>query len=178
MRSVFAVLLLVAIAAAGEFTVTVPFDQEGLRITREGMYDAVSVPGLPTVFTEGAPWLPLMPVRIALPTGCIATGIEVVAADYTTLPGAYDIQPANAPVPLSVPVDHTQAMPDPRFYERDTAFPAREAVLTSSSLYWGIPMAYVTVHPVRWNPADRTLQVLNELTISVEYGEDPSASLI
>lgn len=179
MRSVLGILLLVTTAVmAGEFTVTVPFDQDAVRITREGMYDAVSVPGLPTVFTEGAPWLPLMPVKIAMPTGCIATGIEVTNADYTTLPGAFDIQPANAPVPISVPMDHSQAMPDPRFYDRDTAFPAREAVLTSSSVYWGIPMAYVTVHPVRWNPADRTLQVLNELTIRVAYREDPSVSLI
>ncbi len=179
MRSVPVFLLLIAaIAAAGEFTVTIPFDQASVRITREGTYDAVTIPGLPSVFTEGAPCLPLMPVKVAMPTGCLATAIEVVRADYTTIPGAFDIQPANAPVPISLPMDYNQAAPDPRFYNRDTAFPTGEAVLTSSSVFWGIPIAYVTVHPVRWNPADRTLAVLDELTLRVVYREDPSVNLV
>lgn len=179
MKALLSVLLVLATAASsGELTVTIPFDPGTVSVTREGMFDAVEVPGLPFVFTEGAPCLPLMPVRIALPTGCSATGIQVLAADYTTLPGAYSIQPTTAPVPISIQSEHRQAQEDPRFYGRDTPFPAREALLTSSGVFWGIPLAYVTVHPVRWNPADRTLQVMNRMVLRVTYTEDPSVNLI
>jgi hypothetical protein len=174
----FCVLFLFALGIAGEFTVTIPFDPGTVRITREGSYDAVEVPGLPTVFTEGAPRLPVMPAKVALPTGSAAVSIEIVRADYTTLAGAYNIQPATASIPISLAMDHVQAPPDSRFYDRDRAFPVHEAVLTSSSVFWGIPLAYVSVHPVRWNPADRTLQVLNELTLRVAYETDPSVNLV
>lgn len=179
MRSAALLLVLpAALALAGEFTVSVTFDRADVLIEREGVYDAVAVPGLPSVATPGAPMLPLMPVKIALPTGCGATRVEVLSSSYTTLPGSFNIQPACASVPISAPLDFVQTLPDPMFYGRDRAFPADQAVLTGSSVFWGIPLAYVTVHPVRWNPADKSLQVLSAMVLRVTYGEDPSMNLI
>ena len=180
MNRVFCILFFAAAAltAGGEFTVTVPFDQTGLSLSAEGIYTAVTAEGLPYISTSGAPCLPIMPVRVAMPTGCIATRIEVVSADYRALRGGYDVMPANEPVPLSVEMDYCQALPDEDIYSRSTYFPAARAALHSSSVYWGIPVAYLNVFPVRWNPADRTLQVLCEMTIRIEYEEDSSVRLI
>ena len=174
-------LLLFVIAAfsvAGELTVTVPFDRADVSLTSEGIYTAVTASRLPYIIHEGAPCLPIMPVRIALPTGCSATGIEVVVADYTNLIGGYDVMPANEPVPLSVEANHVQASPDPEIYGRDTPYPLRMASLHSSSVYWGIPIAYAVVYPVRWNPASRTIQVLSQMTLRVTYEYDSSVNLI
>ena len=55
---------------AGELSVTVPFSGADLNIAREGFYTSVSIPGMPSMFSPGTPALPIMPVRVALPTGC------------------------------------------------------------------------------------------------------------
>ncbi|MEN8207998.1 MAG: C25 family cysteine peptidase [Candidatus Fermentibacteria bacterium] len=178
MNRLFLIFFATAFAAAGEFTVTVPFDQTSISLTEEGIYTAVTVEGLPYITTSGAPCLPIMPVRVAMPTGCIATHIEVVNADYRALRGGYDVMPANEPVPLSVEMDYRQAEPDEHIYSRSSYYPENRVALHSSSVYWGIPVAYLNVFPVRWNPADRTLQVLSEMTIRVEYEESPSVRLI
>ena len=179
MLRVFTVLLCIAsVSLSGELIVTVPFDGSEVCLVDEGVYTAVVIDGLPAINTEGAPCLPIMPIRVALPTGCRATAIEVIDADYGTLFGGYDIMPANEPVPISVEMDYAQALPDEHIYSRDTFFPSSRADLFSSSVYWGIPMAYIAVHPVRWNPASRSLQVLESMTLKIVYEDDPSVRLV
>jgi len=168
----------VFLASAGELSVSVPFNSTDLNITREGMYTAVTIPGMPGMFTEGVPALPVMPVRIALPTGCSATGIEVTGENWETLSGRYEVQPSSGCVPISAGAVQTQSQPDRHIYSRDSYFPALSAQLASSGVYWGIPIAYVNVHPVRWNPTTKTLQVLSSLTLSVQYTEDESVRLV
>lgn len=171
-------LVCVVAAAAGELTVTVPFDRSEVELTEEGLYTVVAVGNLPNIVKEGSPYLPVMPVRVALPTGCRATGIEVIDASYHDLYGCYDVLPANEPVPLSVEMDYVQAPPNPDIYNRSTYFPSSMAAFHSSSVWWGIPMAYMNVFPVRWNPASKTLQVLSEMTVRVTFEEDPSVRLV
>jgi len=178
MRELLVIVAIVSVAAAGELTVTVPFDAADLTLSAEGVYTAVSAEGLPFINTGGAPCLPMMPVRVALPTGCAATGLEVVDADYDFLPGGFDVMPASEPVPLSVEMDYRQADPDRHIYSRGGFYPSSMAALHGSSVWWGIPMAHVIVSPVRWNPASRQLAVLSSITFRVIYEQDPAASLI
>lgn len=179
MKTLLSVILCcVFLASAGELTVSVPFDGTDLNITREGLYTAVYISGMPSMFTPGTPALPIMPVRIALPTGCSATRIEVSDENWETLSGRYEVQPSSGCVPISAGIDHVQAEPDQHIYSRDSYFPAMPAVLTSSSVYWGIPIAYVSIHPVRWNPTTKTIQVLSSLTLSVQYEEDEATRLV
>jgi len=177
-RILMILLAAVSIAVGGEFTVTIPFNQSDISLVQEGIYTAVTAEGLPYISTGGAPCLPIMPVRVAMPTGCAATRIEVVGADYKTLTGGFDIMPANEPVPISVVMDYRQTPPDEEIYSRSDYFPRADAALHSSSVYWGIPVAYMNVFPVKWNPASRSLQVLTEMTIRIEYEDDPSVRLV
>jgi hypothetical protein len=177
-KLLFLLIAAASLAAAGELTVTVPFDGGEVALSAEGIYTAVTVDGLPFIMEEGAPCLPMIPVRVALPTGCAATGLEVIDADYTVLTGGYDVMPASEPVPLSVEMDYQQAAPDMHIYRRDTFYPSTAAALHGSSVWWGIPMAHVIVNPVRWNPASRQLAVLSSISFRVTYEQDSAASLI
>ena len=179
MKTLLSVLLFcVFLASAGVLTVEVPFNAADLNIAREGLYTSVTIDNMPSMFSPGTPALPIMPVRIALPTGCSATGIKVSDENWETLSGRYEVQPSSGCVPISAGIDHAQAEPDQHIYSRNSYFPSASAVLTSSSVYWGIPLAYVSIHPVRWNPATKSLQVLRSLTVSVQYEEDESTRLV
>ncbi len=171
-------MIVSTLCIAGELTVSVPLQGTDLNIQREGLFTSVTIPGMLSVFNEGSPALPIMPVRIALPTGCRATDIQVTGVEWETVSGRFEIQPASGCVPISAGYDQVQAEPDPHIYNRDEYYPGHVAALASSSVYWGIPLAYVTVNPVRWNPVTKNLQVLSDLSISVSYQDDQSVRLV
>jgi hypothetical protein len=167
------VLLLAAVPlAASELTVDVAFDQSRVSLDDAGPYTRVSVQGLPSYHGEGLPALPIMPVRIALPTGCRAHGIEVVDAEYTALRGSHQVMPSAAPVPLSVDAPVEPVVPDPHVYDSDVTFPASRIEFRDSGPFMGIPIATAVVHPVRWNAADGGLEVLSSMTVRVSYEPD------
>ncbi len=132
-----AVFVLVAVSHGAEFSVTVPFSADELTIEREGLFTSVHMPGAPSVLTPGSPALPVMPVRVAVPTGNRVTELRITSETWERLPGRYEIQPASGCVPISAGIEHTQSLPDPDIYSRDTWFPRQTAVLSSSSVYWG-----------------------------------------
>ena len=166
-------LLLAAVPlTASELTVDVPFDQSRVSLEDAGPYTRVSVRGLPSFHGEGLPALPIMPVRIALPTGCRAQGIEVVEAAYTSLRGSHEVMPSAAPVPFSVEHRIVPVEPDPRVYESEATFPERPAEFRASGPFMGIPVATAVVYPVRWSVADGALEVLSSMTVRVIYEYD------
>ena len=79
---------------------------------------------------------------------------------------------------VSISPGSRTVVPGPVKTTVDSYFPGTPAMLTNSSVYWGIPMAYVKLHPVRWNPATQTIQVLTDMTLSVTYEEDESVRLV
>ena len=146
-----------ATATAGELVVDIPFDASQLQLDQFGMYTRVIAPGLPSFCEEGLPMLPRMPVRVALPTGCRATSVDVVSAEYGSLDGRFTVMPADEPVPFSVDQEIHPVEPDPHIYGHDRVFPFEMVEFGSSSALWGIPVATLTVHPVRWNPLSGNL---------------------
>lgn len=174
------ILILVAIAAAtafaGELTVTVPFDASSVTMTDFAGFTTVTSPSTYPLSVIGAPTLPVLPVQVALPCESRAVSVTVVNASYSPLRGRFNILPAVEQVPLSLMDGATIPIPrpDPGIYNSSERFPGAIARLEESSVLLGFPVARVSVYPVRWNPADGTLEVLESVTLSVEYTSDPS----
>ncbi|MCD4702363.1 MAG: hypothetical protein K8S24_10955, partial [Candidatus Aegiribacteria sp.] len=104
MKYMFSIILLAAAfpVSAGEMTVLIPIDASAINIEEAGIYTRITGTGMALLGAEGEPSLPEFTARIALPTGCAATRIEVVDAVYTDIRGRFTVMPAAAPVPLSV----------------------------------------------------------------------------
>lgn len=170
--------LAAAVAAAGELTLEIPLDASSIELVDQGCFTGVFAPGAGLIETEGAPRLPVVPVRIAMPTGTRAVSLEVLGAEYQALPGIHRIQPAGRLYPLSLCELALPAPPDPHIYGSDSAYPAQACRLNGSSAIWGIPVAQAWVFPVRWDPAGLELSVLRSLTVRVMYEDDPSVRLV
>ncbi|MCD4700414.1 MAG: hypothetical protein K8S24_01015, partial [Candidatus Aegiribacteria sp.] len=143
-----------------------------------GIYTRITGTGMALLGAEGEPSLPEFTARIALPTGCSATRIEVVDAGYAPVRGRFTVMPAAAPVPLSVEQEIYPVEPDPDIYDSSTPYPERPVSFEGSSVIMGIPLAYVRVCPVRWNPASKTVEILTDLTLNVTYETSPEASTV
>ena len=173
-----AVLAMAFAAGAGEMTVSIPLAASAINITEAGIYTRITGTGMGLINVVGAPSLPAYSAKIALPTGCMATGIEILDAEYTVVRGQYNIMPAQTQVPFSVEWDAAPDQPDPEIYNSSSFYPANPVEFTGSSVILGIPVAYATVFPVRWNPSSRTLDILTCLTLRVTFESNPEASTV
>ncbi|MCD4774567.1 MAG: T9SS type A sorting domain-containing protein [Candidatus Aegiribacteria sp.] len=173
------ILLTVAFSiSAGEMTVPIPLDASDINFEELGIYTRITGTGMRLMGAEGEPSLPEFTARIALPTGCAATGVEIVDAVYTDIRGRFTVMPASAPVPLSVEQEIYPVEPDQHIYSSSAAYPQKPVSFEGSSVIIGIPVAYVNVFPVRWNPASKTVEVLTDLTLNVTYENSPAASTV
>ena len=170
--------LLCASVSAGSMIVNVPMDPSELSIIDRGVCTSITYPQAYTTYTPGAPGLPILPVQIALPTGCRATGFNIIDEHYQTIDGPHYVTPSSGCYPLSRPELAQPAEPDIHIYGRNEFYPSTSIELNSSSVLWGIPVAYVTVYPAHWNPVTEQLEILSNLVIEVEYETDPSVSLV
>ena len=171
-------ILMAAVVHAGTVAVSIPIDQSDIEVTHNGPVTSVVHSLGYTTYSPGAPSLPILPVQVALPTGCRATGMRVVDAEYSGLDGSRYITPSSGCYPLSRPELALPAEPDDHIYSHDGFYPFRAAGLHSSSLVWGIPVAYLTVYPARWNPVSGELQIMTGLTVEIDYVSDPSTILV
>ncbi|HOP26058.1 MAG TPA: C25 family peptidase propeptide domain-containing protein, partial [Candidatus Sabulitectum sp.] len=172
--SVLAAVLLSA-SLAGEFTVTVPVDRQ-VQMREFGGYTSVSIPGAPGISISGAPSLPVLSTPIALPHGTRAVSMEVLSVNWTALRGRHTVLPATEQVPLSL-MGQTEIplpSPDQAIYSSSEFYPGTAARLEESSMLLGFPVAYVSVYPVRWNPASGTIEVASDiqLRVTTEYTGD------
>ncbi|NOQ21826.1 MAG: T9SS type A sorting domain-containing protein [Candidatus Aegiribacteria sp.] len=173
-----AVLAMAFGAGAGEMTVSIPIDAADINITEAGIYTRITGTGMGLTNVVGAPSLPAYSAKIALPTGCKATEIEIIDAEYTVVRGLYNVMPAQTPVPLSVEWNAAPDEPDQEIYNSSSFYPANPVEFTGSSVILGIPVAYVKVFPVRWNPSSRTVDILTELNLRVTYESSTEASTV
>ena len=176
MRYLPIVLIAAALCVyAGELSVSIPVDASSIDYQEAGVYTRITGAGMNLTRTEGAPSLPVYTERVALPTGCAATDIEITEATYTPLRGNFTVMPSGPQVPLSVDREVYPVEPDPEIYQSSAPYPGTAARLESSSVIMGIPVAYVKVFPVRWNPSSGTVEVLTNLTLNVTYENSSEA---
>ena len=173
-----ALIVLASGAYAGEMIVSMPVDDSVISIAEAGIYTRITGSRMSLTGVVGAPSLPAYKARIALPTGCIATGIDIIDAEYTIVRGMYNVMPTQTQVPFSVEWDAAPVEPDPEIYNSGSFYPENPVEFNGSSVILGIPVAYVKVFPVRWNPLSRVVENLTCLTLRVTYESSPDASTV
>jgi hypothetical protein len=173
------ILLALSIPAFSEqVQVSIPLGSTEVLTEEAGPYTRVWVEGERVIGEEGLPSLPLVGYRVALPTGAVADGIEIVDATWQPLRAYANVMPAGPTLPLSLEQVIHPVNPDPHIYGLDRDFPFEFVELTGSGCILGIPVADLLVYPARWNPADRTLEVLTSLSVNVSYHIDPASQTI
>ncbi|MCD4707290.1 MAG: T9SS type A sorting domain-containing protein [Candidatus Sabulitectum sp.] len=165
--------------SAGEIILSIPVEPSSICISDAGLYSRVTGRVMGRINTQGVPDLPAYTDIIALPTGCLATNMEVVNCRYESVRSYCKVMPIPPDIPISMldsflmPVE-----PDPTIYESGSFFPELPVEFTGSSVIMGIPVAYIRVFPARWNPASGALELLSDLTIQVTYESNSQACMV
>jgi len=162
-------VLLFTLAMAGEFTVNIPFSASEVELNRMGNFTSVTVPATPSISRVGSPALPVINTPVALPAGTKAADVEIVSVSWLPVRSNCTVLPATEPVPLSLmgKISIPLPLPDPAIYSSSANFPSAPVKLNESSMLLGFPVAYVSVYPVRWNPATGAVEVISSLEVKV-----------
>ena len=174
----FAVLTLAGTASADGMLVSIPLDASAVNITAVGPYTRVSYDGATIINGEGLPSLPVLPVKVALPTGTIARSLTVVEAAYTPMRGRFEVMPNGPALPFSVEHEVRPVVLDTHIYGNDVQFPFETAELKGSGPILGIPVASLNVYPVRWNSVSGRIETLTSLTVSLDIVNSEEARTI
>jgi len=170
-------LLLVAIAlplAAGNMTWTARFDRTDVVVAKDNSYDMVALRGYPAFNHPGEPLLPVVVQSVVIPSGATPVRVELVAIDWTPLPGTYNIGPAQPDAVLPRP-GHTETpelVPaDEAVYASAEPYPASYVRLVEPGTMAGYRMANVELRPVRWSPATGRLELATRLVWRLVWNE-------
>ncbi len=171
-------IVLVAIITASfsfgkEFVVTIPVDEYNCSLSGISSGASITIEGVPGIGIVGAPILPAVPLKLALPTANRAISIRISEISYSSGEHLEYIPPMSRPVPTSWEHTCTPAIPDPAIYEQNEFFPSTSVVLTGSGVLWGIPIATLTMYPARWNPISHRVEYIESLTLTVETEYHP-----
>ncbi|MEO0081428.1 MAG: C25 family cysteine peptidase [candidate division WOR-3 bacterium] len=181
MKRSLAVLIAVCLPlVAGTMTQTVRFDRSDLIISKDNNYDAVNITGFPALSPPGEPLLPLVVQSLVIPSGAIATGVELLTVEWVELPGTYNIGPAQPDVILPRPGHDEKPRlvgPDHSVYSSAEPYPAQTLRLLASGTMAGYRIANVELRPVQYSPATGRVWLATKLTFRLTYAEGERAAV-
>jgi len=161
----FAVILLNNPAKAGQVSIDLSFPPPTVEPVQG--YHRVTLPGALNVDRAGTPSLPSVGVWLLLPPGEMAVSCELKELSWKRLPGHYQVEPTPPPHRLSDP-SPPPTEPDPSIYNGQAAYPPEPVTSLRTHLKRGYALATCLSRPVRWNPADGTLEYLTEAELTLQ----------
>jgi hypothetical protein len=165
-------LLMVASGLAETYHHTLSWSQADLGFSTKGGFDLVDLPGSRWLNRPGEPQLPVVPVRIALPGGCIVEDLEITCADTIALSGQFLLWPVQPPQSLSSTRPSQFVAPLTEIYTSDEMYPECPGELVGWGRLRGSTICDILVFPLAYLPLQRRLILYRELTLVISYSSD------
>ena len=156
--------------------------------TNRELYTEIRVPGLAAQAIPGAPSVPVLKLSLAIPDSRNGNSavLKTVVEEHNTVeigleklwPVVEDstdqVQPGDPDQGEDVSTPENFRI-DRAFYAKQELWPTRESVLKlrNARRLRSIESAEVTLSPVRWNPRTGVLEIVQEMTVTVEHPTDP-----
>jgi hypothetical protein len=161
------VVIVAAGAHAAEYThayrfeepkvITLPNDRQILEMEGTWLKDDL----------VGAPMLPVKTCRMFIPAGERVVVTEIGYGTLRPMEGAYVIQHATTPRPLSQKGPFAVDPPNPDIYEKNASFPSTIHTTRSPQFLRGAQIVLVDLMPVIYNPVQGQLKYYEELEVRI-----------
>ncbi len=130
----------------------------------DGVFD-VSLPSADHAGQPGAPVLPLVATRVAVPQGHEVVSLAVVPGDGRDYVLDGPVRHAQEPYPLSRPQDRRLTPADAGIYGQDAPYPATVFSAYAVHTKRGVALAHFVLYPVVYRPASGRLTAYETLTV-------------
>jgi hypothetical protein len=158
-----------SVLAANDRTVEVVYRFDPPVITRSGAADQVHIPGLNSRQVPGEPELPEQPVRILVPNGQQVKSFQVIPGRKVLLSGTYRVEPAQMPLPLSLPRPPQKTAEKPEIYQKNAAYPGRTSEAPAAQAKRAFEVVQTTLYPVEYLPKSGKLYYYPEMRVAVDF---------
>ena len=141
---------------------------------RDGIYDRITVDGLPNINDFREPRLPIKPVRILLPRGRSMENIEVFTSDKISLGAGYTVELGAKVVPLVTTQHITKKQSSNAISPlKSTSDIAPEPLYSDVAVYLsrGFSILHINLHPVQYLPETGEIFYYDRMTLLVETKE-------
>ncbi len=159
---------------AGETENTYSFGT--IKQFKKGEFDCISLPGALITGKSGEPALPYFAVKLLLPPGESASGIEFIGSNEIILPGKYKIYPQQPSRPLSDP-EGGEIIIKNEVYNNDSWYPVCQTGELVTEYLKGYSIAMTTFTPVKYNPVNGQISIYQSVTIKIRSDSHPMASM-
>lgn len=159
-------------AVGGSITRTIHYSPADVNIQMEGIWAVIEMPGSQQRGIPGTPLLPAVPEVFILPDGAENVTFSAIPLEVTEIgiPGLRVI-PATELRPFNSSAIHSERRADPFVYSSDSPFPADPVISSHTGTLSGIRVASCLVQPWVYIPSTGSLNIINEIEITVTWEE-------
>lgn len=136
-------------------------------INKAGEYDHIEMFGIPSLGNTGEPVLPVRGVNILIPAGKDVKSSELVLGEKVALPGKYNIEPAQKPVPLSYKGPTEKTLPKDDIYKSKNPYPKDNKEKITTQKMRGYRIEVFKLCPIEYIPGDGMLSYYKSITLKV-----------
>ena len=149
-------------------TITIPTP----TITTTDTYTTITLAGTTTELrTPGHPIIPYLTHTYTFPQGTTIQTITVTTPPPTTTTLTNIVQPAPTPIFTNYDPSPVVQHPDPAIYTNTTPYPDHTYDYTIKHGAHNIIYLTLTLYPIRYHPANHTLESDTQATITITYHE-------
>ena len=171
---VFVLILFMKFGLSAE-TRTFHFDHSRLTFQQYKNFDIVRYKDFDNLQKIGKPALPFDLYQYELPAGLKLDSIAITIQKSDTLEGDYNILPGDKQYILSQK-DIQPSLAKSSTYSSQTPFPDKAAQYLSSGNLAGIRIASIQLFPLIYHPAQKKLELIQELEIKLFHSSDGNLS--
>jgi hypothetical protein len=159
-------------AVGGSITRTLHYNPADVDLKMENGWAVIEMPGFQQRGVPGTPLLPAVPEVFILPDGAKNVAFSAIPLEVTEIgiPGLRII-PATELRPFGSPAMNSDRLPDPSVYSSDSPWPANPIISTHTGTLSGIRVASCLVQPWVYIPETGSLNIINEIEITVTWEE-------
>ncbi|NIM96771.1 MAG: hypothetical protein GTO24_01410 [candidate division Zixibacteria bacterium] len=148
---------------------TAEFSQQELSFAKFMGYDMVRFKDGGHLAELGKPMLPSRQIRIALPSGMQATGVQIVNTSRQEIPGEFNICPAQPPREIGLSDEKSEfVQPEARTYSSTQPYPSSVAEFLHQTDLAGQGMAVVLLYPLQYLPDEKRLILYTSITLVIQ----------
>jgi len=152
---------------------TFEFQLSHLNLTAAGQQTIVTLTGAEFNSPPGTPLLPQVGKFINLPENSIATGVQILAVEFETLPGRHELPIAQPPIPLSLPPVSSVAL-NPQFTNLTTFYPETICRISGQGNLRNRRVLTLLFSPVQYQPATHRIRLATRIKIAINLKKQPA----
>ncbi len=167
--AILTAFLVIIVAAYGQYSGSVSFDQNELTFSTIDEYDVVYYNSSEYTDIIGAPQLPAIKLLYLIPLNSYVDEIEINSYSSSQISGSFYIYPKQYPIILDGKTTYEFVEPNSEYYNSNNPYPAYIAEKGEDFYFMGFHLQTIIFHPVQCTPNQQILNFISNIDFTLLF---------